>query len=133
VAPDDSREGDIKPFATGVGFPLAVLVLTLSLNTARGAVITFSPLPGPTDAPYGGHTEVGFTATPISGSWFQALLYGNPVPSIYDGPTGSPDTAALQVTDSPLPFTFSSVDYSSNKREEHVSNPRVSRRHLGVQ
>jgi hypothetical protein len=99
---------------TVVCFPLVVLALSLGLNSAKGAVITFSPLPGPTDAPYGGHTEAGFTITPISGSWFQALLYGNPAPSVYDGPIGSPDTAALQVTDTVLPFTFSSVDYSSN-------------------
>ena len=98
-----------------VSFLVAVLVLSLGMVTARASVITFSPLPGPTDSPYGGHTEAGFEVASILGTWFQALVYGNPLPSIYDGPVGSPGTAAIQVVAGGLiPFTFSSVDYSSN-------------------
>jgi PEP-CTERM motif len=92
----------------------AVLVVILGTKIASASNITFSPLPGPHNAPYGGHTEGGFTVMPISGNWFQSLEYGSPLPSIYDGPIGSPGTAAIQVTDTTLPFTFNSVDYSSN-------------------
>jgi len=49
----------------------------------------------------------------VSGSWFQAKLFGNPLPSIYDRPVFSPGPSTLQVT-ATVPFTFSSVDYSSN-------------------
>jgi hypothetical protein len=93
----------------------ATLVLLIGgVRTVSGSVITFSGLAGPTDSPYGGSTEAGFTVTPISGSWFQGLLYGNPAPSIYDGPLFGPGTGAIQVTDGASSFTFSSLDYSSN-------------------
>ncbi len=94
-------------------FPLCV-VASAAAKIALATVITFSPLPGPTDAPYAGHAESGFTVTATSGSFFQALVYGNPVPSIYDGPVGQPSTGAIQVTEGGALFTFNSVDYSSN-------------------
>jgi hypothetical protein len=42
------------------------------------------------------------------------LVYGNPSPSIYDGPTNSPGTGVLLISDRVGPFTFASLDYSSN-------------------
>jgi hypothetical protein len=89
-------------------------LFSATANLALATVITFSPLTGPTDASYLGHSEGGFTVTPASGSFFQALLYGNPIPSIYDGPILQPSTAAIQVTQGGALFTFNSVDYSSN-------------------
>jgi hypothetical protein len=91
----------------------AVFMLSAS-SSMPGAVITFAPLLGPNNAAYLGHTEAGFTVMPVSGSWFQGLGYGNPVPSIYDGPVFSPGIGSLQITGGASPFTFSSVDYSSN-------------------
>jgi hypothetical protein len=81
--------------------------------SAMADVITFSGLPGPTDSPFTSYTEGKFTVTSASGSWFQGLVYGNPAPSIYDGPVFSPGVAAINVTDTG-DFTFNSVDYSSN-------------------
>lgn len=104
----------------GTFFALCV-VASATANIALATVITFSPLAGPTDDPYLGHSEAGFTVTPTAGSFFQALVYGNPVPSIYDGPVGQPSTAAIQVTQGGAPFTFNSVDYSSNNGNTRYS------------
>jgi PEP-CTERM motif len=95
--------------STRVCFLLSVLVLLLGINSASGAVITFAPLPGPNGAPYGGHVEAGFTVTPTLGMWFQGLMFGNPAPSIF-----APGMSEIEVIDTSLPFTFTSLDYSSN-------------------
>ena len=74
----------------------------------------FSGLAGPNGAAYLGSSESGFAITPTLGSWSQAMIYGSPFPSIFDGPVNSPGVAALQITDGAGLFTFSSLDYSSN-------------------
>lgn len=80
--------------------------------------ITFSDLSGTNLQPYVGSVEITsggtFTVTPVSGSWFQAHNYGNPVPSIFDGPVDQPGDGVIEITDSHGPFTLSSLDYSSN-------------------
>jgi hypothetical protein len=93
---------------------MLVALLLLAVGVGNSAVITFGPLAGPGDAPYGGHAEAGFTVTPAGGAWFEAHAYGNPVPSVYAGPIGAPGVSTLEVVDSTLPFVFSSLDYSSN-------------------
>ena len=92
----------------------AVVLPTAGVSTATAAVITFAGLPGPTDSSFGGITEASFEVAAISGSWFQGLIHGSPTPSIYDGPVSSPGIAAIQLVRGGLPFTFASVDYSSN-------------------
>ena len=79
---------------------------------AQAAVIGFDPLNGPNGSAYTGHTENGFTVTPTQGNWFQAQVYGNPVPSIYGGPINSPTTSQIKVTGGI--FKFFGVDVSSN-------------------
>lgn len=76
--------------------------------------LSFSSLVGPNGAPYLGSNESGFAITPTLGSWYQAMIYGSPFPSIFDGPVNAPGVAALQITDGAGLFTFSSIDYSSN-------------------
>jgi hypothetical protein len=76
--------------------------------------LSFSSLSGPNGAPYLGSSESGFAITPILGSWSQAMIYGSPFPSIFDGPVNSPGVAALQITDGAGLFAFSSLDFSSN-------------------
>lgn len=76
--------------------------------------ISFATLSGPTGAPYIGHTEGDFSVTVTGGTWQQSLTYGNPIASIYDGPTGSPGLASLLITDNVDLFTFGSLDFSSN-------------------
>lgn len=94
----------VTPFASAQVAPLVVV-------PPPPPGITFSSLTGPSGAAYTGHTENEFTVTPTAGFWFQALGYGNPVPSIYDG---SSSTAVIQVTDSLGLFTLSKFQYSSN-------------------
>jgi hypothetical protein len=76
--------------------------------------ISFSSLPGPNGAPYSGHSEGDFTVTPTATNWFQSLTYGNPAPSILDGPIGSPGIGVVLVTDNVDLFVFGALDYSSN-------------------
>lgn len=118
---------DIKGFVWLNCF--VALVLTFGLSTAAaqtqpGSVvplppdITFSDLSGTNLQPYLGSVETTltgtFTVTPVSGSWFQAHNYGNPVPSIFDGPVNQASDGVIEITDSQGPFTFSSLDFSSN-------------------
>lgn len=100
--------------AIGLKMFCILALLSIAIGVGRASTITFNGLPGPTDAPFTTYTEGTFTVTAVGGSWFQGLLYGNPAPSIYDGPIGSPGNAIVQVTNSTGPFTFSSFDYSSN-------------------
>ena len=81
--------------------------------------ITFSTLSGPTGAPYTGHTEGDFSVVVTGGIWQQSLTYGNPIASIFDGPTGSPGVATLLITDNVDLFTFMSLDFSSNRSQVH--------------
>jgi hypothetical protein len=102
------------------------LVLTFFFSAAVGRAqnvtpavvaptrITFSSLPGPNGAPYLGHTEGDFAITPTTTNWFQGLVYGNPVVSIFDGPTNSPGSAKIVISDRVGPFTLTAFDYSSN-------------------
>lgn len=76
--------------------------------------LSFSGLTGPNGAAYLGSSDSGFAITPTQGSWYQAMIYGTPFPSIFDGPVNSPGVAALQITDGAGLFRFSSLDFSSN-------------------
>ena len=100
--------------AIGLKMFCILILLSIAIAAAKADTITFSGLPGPTNAPFTAYKEGTFTVTPVGGRWFQGLIYGNPAPSIYDGPIGSPGNATVQVTDSAGLFTFSSLDYSNN-------------------
>jgi hypothetical protein len=109
----------LKLAASALALALYCAVRPLSAQTliqpvVPGPGITFNSLTGPNSAPYNGHTEGDFAVTPTTSNWFQGLVYGNPVPSIYDGPTNSPGIAVLLISDRVGPFTLSSLDYSSN-------------------
>jgi len=80
-----------------------------------GGGITFASLSGANNSPYSGSTEGDFSVSTNTGHWFKDIsVYGNPPPSIYAGPTNSPSTSVLTISDSKGHFTFSSFDYSSN-------------------
>jgi len=101
-----------------------VLVLSCFLQTkVQGQIspsivaspgINFSGLSGPNGTPYTGHTEGDFTVTVTGGIWQQSLAYGNPIPSILDGPIGAPAVGTLFITDNVDLFTFGSLSFSSN-------------------
>jgi hypothetical protein len=111
----------VRPWRVIIAF--ATLGLLLSAHqTALGQQppnnvtvgLSFSSLTGPNGAAYLGSSESGFAITPTLGSWYQAMIYGTPFPSIFDGPVNTPGVAALQITDGAGLFRFSSFDFSSN-------------------
>ena len=102
-----------------IGWVLLVVLSVVPLRAATPqtglpADIGFSSLPGPTGEPYLGSVEAEFVITPTLGDWKQSLIYGNPGSSIFAGPINDPQPAGLQVTESLAPFSFLSLDYSSN-------------------
>jgi hypothetical protein len=96
----------------------ALLAVTAVSAGARADVtLTFDPLAGfANEAPFTGETEQGFTVTPTAGSFFVGNTYGNPVPSIFAGPVGSPTVSTILVTAVAAggTFDFESIDVSSN-------------------
>jgi hypothetical protein len=112
----------------------SVLCLCIALNLTLGLSIAaaqsqphvlplppdidFSNLTGTNLQPYVGSVETTsggtFTVTPVSGSWFEGLYYGNPEPDILVGPVDQPGDGVIEITDSQGPFTLSAFDYSSN-------------------
>ncbi|PWU21673.1 MAG: hypothetical protein C5B50_01140 [Verrucomicrobia bacterium] len=99
-------------------FILAVLFAPASLmaqNAVTGGGINFADLGGTNNTRYTGSVEGDFNVTANTTNWFRDItVYGDPPPSIYDGPTNSPGTAILTISDSKGHFTFSSFEYSSN-------------------
>jgi hypothetical protein len=84
-------------------------------GTGRASIITFGNLSGANQDPFTTYMEAGFTVTPTQGNWFQAQGFGNPTPSIFAGPIGSPSQSAVTVTATDGgDFTFASVDLTSN-------------------
>ena len=106
------------------GSMLVVALTGFAVVTTQGQVfqpsivvapgVTFSTLSGANGAPYAGHTEGDFTVTVTGGVWQEAWAYGNPVPSILDGPIGLPGSGSLLITDNVDLFTFGSLSFSSN-------------------
>src|SRR4051794_23624325 len=96
----------------------ALLAVAAASPGARADVtLTFAPLSVLADASaFAGETEQGFTVTPTAGSFFVGNTYGNPVPSIFAGPVGSPSVSTILVTAvaAGTPFDFESIDVSSN-------------------
>jgi len=88
--------------------------LGAEVNVVLPPGIRFSSLTATNGASYTGHTEGDFAVTASANNWFVSQVYGNGVPSIYDGPTGSPGVASLTISDSAGRFTLNSLDYSSN-------------------
>ena len=101
-----------------------LLVLSCFVHTRAGGQfspsvvvspgISFSTLSGPNGTPYAGHTEGDFDVAVTAGIWQQSLAYGNPIPSILDGPIGAPGVGTLFITDNVDLFTFGSLSFSSN-------------------
>jgi hypothetical protein len=109
-----------------------ILAVAGSGPLAKADVVTFSGLNGGDNSAFTTYTEGNYTITPISGSWFQDdTAFGNPIPSIYDGPVGTPGDATIEITSSAGPFTYQSVDYSSNNGDSEI-NARGSLNNVGV-
>src|SRR6516162_5545419 len=113
------------PRSVSLGLTLALFLLAdLGMISAYGQIpasfpvpvsgISFSGLPGPNLAPYMGSIEGNFAVTPTAGTWLQATFYGNPTPSIVDGPIMGPGIGVIQITASSGLFTLAGFDFSSN-------------------
>jgi hypothetical protein len=80
----------------------------LAGGIAHGYTVGFDTLGGANGTPFAGHSEGGFTVTPITGDWRVGQLFGDPVPSIFGVP---PTLATVRVTDTVSGlFNFSSVN-----------------------
>jgi hypothetical protein len=94
---------------------IAVMALGAAVGSVTAAVIEFDGLTGANGDPFTSYTEDGFTVDATAGDWFEAQVFGNPVPSIFAGPIGSPSLSTIDVTENGGgDFTFASVDFSSN-------------------
>ena len=92
----------------------ALFVLAGVTCASATTTIDFSNLGGANGDPYTGSTESGFTITTPTGTWQQGQLYGNPTPSIFAGPIGSPSDSSIQLVFSGGSFNFDSLQYSCN-------------------
>lgn len=97
--------------AAASGLTTGLVALTLMSSTASAAVITFDGLTGATADPLSAYSEDGFTVTPTLGTWKEAHVFGNPLPSIYVSDLG-PGTpfGNLQITAGGGMFMFNSLD-----------------------
>ena len=102
-----------SPNKTSLALIATVSLLCLAGGTAEATILGFNNLTGTTGDPFTSETEQGFTVTG-SGSMFQNLDFGNPAPSVFLGPLGSPTSGSLTVTNnSAQTFTFQSLDFAS--------------------
>lgn len=95
----------------------AAAACLFAISGAAGAVVIgFDNLVGANLDPYTSSVENGFTVSASDGSWFEAHVYGNPVPSIFAGPiNGVAELSSITVERvGSGDFLFSSVDVSCN-------------------
>ena len=68
----------VKRFAT-----MTLLLMALGVGTSSASTITFNGLVGANFDPFASYNEAGFTVSATTGSWFEAHLFGNPIPDIF--------------------------------------------------
>ena len=97
---------------------VAVGLLLAALGTAASAdTITFGGLGGANGDPFPSpYAENNWIVQSVAGNWFQGQDFGNPVPSVFAGPVGSPGPSnVLLITDvSNSFFNFTSADLACN-------------------
>jgi hypothetical protein len=121
---ESKRESDVKKPEVAAALTLFTILILLVANSGRGQTvspsfvasqgISFSGLTGPNLSPFTSYQEGDFVVVPTSGSWMQSTAYGNPSPSILDGPVNSPGNAVISITDGAGDFTLNGLDFSSN-------------------
>ncbi len=94
-----------RPFAIG-------LAGLWSITASHAVVIGFDNMGGQDGDVYAGHTEKGFTLTPIYGDWYKVYALGNPKPCLGDGPTDYDHSLQVVRSDGGL-FTSQSYDKRS--------------------
>lgn len=101
-----SRIGKVALIALGA------IIFARPVGATTLTIIDFNNLVAPNNTPFTSTTENGYTVSVLSGSWFVAQVFGNPVPDIFLGPAGSPGPGSIEIT-GPL-FTPLSVDLACN-------------------
>jgi len=107
----------MKRTVWAIGLTIGTALMTVAVAApAEAAIIGFDPLKGDQNLEsYTGYVEVGFTITPLSGTWQQGQIFGNPTPSILGGLIGNPEPGVLSILfNRDQNFFFRSVDLSSN-------------------
>jgi len=92
------------------------LCLGAVCGVANAIVIGFDNLVAANGTSYTGSSENGFDVATIDGNWFEAQIFGNPVPSIFAGPIDAVSAInTVRVTRTGGgDFTFTSVDLACN-------------------
>ena len=120
---EPKRKSDVKIHEVAAVLTLiSILILVTNSGTAQTVSpsfvgtkeITFAGLTGPNLGPFSSYQEGDFVVDPTSGDWLESTVYGNPGPSILDGPVNSAKSAALSISDGAGNFTLSGLDFSSN-------------------
>jgi hypothetical protein len=120
---EPKRKSEVKKAGVAAALTLStLLVLVTNSGTAQTASpaivatqgITFSGLTGPNLSPFTSYQDGDFVVNPTSGDWLESTAYGNPYPSILDGPLNSPGPGVIAITDGAGNFTLSGLDFSSN-------------------
>jgi hypothetical protein len=91
-------------------------IFVLGGSSAFAGTIDFAGLAGVNGDLFTNYTVLGFTVSSTGGTWYQALLYGDPTPDIYAGPkfdSTSPDTITVAMTGGGT-FVFESLRLSAN-------------------
>ena len=97
----------------------AVFLLSF-VGSAGATILTFDDLVGANGDPFVGSSQDGFSVAPTGGSWFEAHVFGNLVPSIFAGPIDSPSTSSIEVSNT-TSFRFDAVDLACNNGETGCS------------
>ena len=85
------------------------------VDTAPGSTTLSFDGAGADSTPFTSYTDAGFTVAAVSGAWAVKTTYGNPAPYIgLAAPSATTTGGDVRISESGLPFSFSSVDlYSS--------------------
>jgi hypothetical protein len=86
----------------------------LCATETMATTIGFGNLGGSNLSTFTSYTESGYTVAPTSGHWFEAHIFGSPIPAIGSGPLYSSDLGMSQITVTGGTFTFGGVDLTSN-------------------
>ena len=95
---------------------LVALLVMLWATETMAATIGFGDLHGSNLSSFTSYTESGYTVAPTGGQWFEAHVFGSPIPAIGSGPLYTADggTSQITITEGGERFIFQGVDLTSN-------------------
>lgn len=93
---------------------LVALLVMLWATETMAYTIGFDGLNGSNLSSFSSYTESIYTVAPSIGQWFEAHIFGSPIPAIGSGPLYSADGGTSAITVTGGIFTFGGVDLTSN-------------------